>query len=193
MLGRLQLSGRGIPQGDDANGARLVKLGADGGNMEALGLYGALLQQGIGVAKDPTEGAVALKRAADSHDSDAEQYYAIAFFNGQGVAQDEAAGAAWQKRAADDGNDDAAAIYCVRRTTGSVAVPKDAIEGVRYGRMAAAAGNARGQTCLGFAYLRGNGVPKDLVQAKAMFKLAAARDYADAVRALKAPELAGTP
>ena len=190
LLGRLAIDGAGgLPQ-DAAAGAELVKRAADAGNMEATGFYGVLLQQGIGIPKDQSAGAILLQRAAESHDSDAEENYAIAFFDGMGVTQNIATGVYWQKRAADDGNYSAAATYCVRATTGN-GMSKNATEGVKYGRIGASGGAARAQTCLGYAYLEGNGVPKDLPLAKSWFEKAAAQDYADAIDALKLPELSG--
>ena len=62
--------------------------------------------------------------------------------------------------------------------------------GLHYARFAAAAGNARGQASLGYAYWNGWGVPKDQAQGLDWFRKAAAGGDADAIGELKAGEVA---
>jgi TPR repeat protein len=52
-------------------------------------------------------------------------------------------------------------------------VPQDYAEAVRWYRMAAEQGNARGQGNLGFMYANGQGVPQDYAEAVRLYRMAA--------------------
>ena len=62
---------------------------------------------------------------------------------------------------------------------------QNAVEGIRYGRIAAQADLPRAQTCLGWAYHDGNGVAKDLVISRDWFRKAAVQGDQTAIDLLK--------
>jgi len=157
VLGAMYANGEGVPQ-DYAEAAKWWRKSADQGYAKAQYNLGLLNENGIGVPKDLAEAARWYRKAADQGYADAQSNLGFIFCNGEGVQQDYTEALKWWRKAADQGN--ASAQYNL---------------GLMYvkNRKAADQGVAEAQSNLGVMYEKGDGVPKDDIEAYAMYNLAA--------------------
>ena len=100
------LFGKGTPK-NSVEAARLYKIAAEMGNINAQHAYGLSLQRGEGVPCNPMEAFTWLKRAADAGFAQAQCNVGHALETGHGVEEDKALGAVYYRRAADQGNETA--------------------------------------------------------------------------------------
>jgi len=87
-------------------------------------------------------------------------------------SQPESVAATDLKKRAENGDASAQFALGVRHESGD-GVPKDAVEAVKWYRLAAEQGDAKAQAALGALYFVGEGVPKDAAEAVRWFRLAA--------------------
>lgn len=105
LLAGLYLGGRG--GGSEAEGYRLLKQGAEGGDAESMRNYGLLLVQGKGYARDMTAGAAFVRRAAVEGDAGAQMLLGDLYNEGMGVPEAAEDAIYWWNRAAEAGNEEA--------------------------------------------------------------------------------------
>ena len=122
-LAQCYLFGDGTPK-DSVEAARLYKIAAEMGLVEAQFNYGLRLQRGDGTPCNPVGAFTWFKRAADAGHAYAQNNAGLALETGHGVEEDKALGAVYYRRAADQGN--ATAMYnlgnCFAKGVG---VPRD--------------------------------------------------------------------
>jgi hypothetical protein len=171
-LGRLFLSGRGVPEDHVAAVGWLTKA-ANQGRTRAQVLLGFVYEGDFGVAADDAEAARWFAKAAEQGDLIGETRIANDYYNGRGVGQDVAEAARWYRKLADLGDvfsqSMLASIYVDGRGVG-----QDYAEAVRWYAKAADLGYADAQYHLGLLYRDGQGVTRDDVQAHKWLSLAAA-------------------
>lgn len=123
-------------------------------------------------------------RAAKAGHVEAQYYLGVSFSDGTGVSIDLAQAAAWYHRAADSGHPRAenALGVCYAKGEG---VAVDPAQAVAFFRRVADGGFANAQFNLGCMYASGcGGLPRDLVTAAALWRLAAAAGLKEAAQAL---------
>lgn len=118
LLAGLYLTGRG--GGSEAEGYRLLKEGAEGGDADAMRNYGLMLVQGKGYPKDPEAGAAIVRRAAVAGDPKSQKLLGDLYNEGLGVPEQEADTIYWWNRAAEAGDAEAIAAMADVRSGGYV-------------------------------------------------------------------------
>lgn len=127
LLAGLYLTGRG--GGSEAEGYRLLKLGAEGGDAESMRNYGLSLVQGKGYPKDAAAGAAIVRRAAVKGDAKSQMLLGDLYNEGLGVPEREEDAIYWWNRAAEAGDPEAVqAMNEVR--AGNYAIGRAPTEGV---------------------------------------------------------------
>jgi uncharacterized protein len=142
----------------------------------------ALAQQDASDVTPPLRSAVAAYRAGDlgsaeatframaASDADAEAWLGAVLLD-RGLARD---GLRHIQRAADAGSSEGAHRLALVYAQGLAGTPRDEARALQLFQKAATAGHTRAQINLGILYMRGLGVPRDLVNARAWLEKAAA-------------------
>ena len=138
LLGGMYLMGRG--GGSETDGYRLLKQGAEGGDVESIRNYGLLLVQGRGYPKDAVAGAAMIRRIAVRGDIKAQALLGDLYNEGRGVPERVEDAIYWWNRAAEAGNEDALAAMADVRA-GNFEIGRAPIDGV--GEVALSASNRR--------------------------------------------------
>jgi len=102
-LGRIYLSGRGVPR-DDKEAAKWLRKAADHGETGAQSDLGYLYAEGRGVRQDYKEAAKWFRKAADKGNVEAQSNLGVMYATGRGVPQDDREALNWWRMAADRGN-----------------------------------------------------------------------------------------
>lgn len=127
LLGGMYLMGRG--GGTEAEGYRLLKQGADGGDIESMRNYGLMLVQGKGYPKDTAGGAALVRRVAAGGDAKAQKLLGDLYNEGLGLPERVEDTIYWWNRAAEAGDEDAIAAMADVRA-GGLEVGRAPIDGV---------------------------------------------------------------
>jgi len=167
--------GEGVAQ-DYNEAVRWYRKAANQGDAIAQYNYGAMYDNGEGVAQDYTEAAQWYRKAADQDHANAQCNLGLMYSKGEGVAQDYNEAVRLYRRAAHQGMADAQYnLGIMYRDSGNEGVAQDYNESVRWHRKAADQGNAKAQLDLGNIYFNGDGVARDLKQARSLFLAAEAQ------------------
>jgi len=127
LLGGMYLMGRG--GGSETEGYRLLKQGAEGGDVESIRNYGLLLVQGRGYPKNAVAGAALIRRVAVRGDVKAQALLGDLYNEGLGVPERAEDALYWWNRAAEAGNEDALAAMADVRA-GNFEIGRPPIDGV---------------------------------------------------------------
>ncbi len=150
-----------------------LKRSANSGYVPAEVELGALLDKGLGVARNVMLAARWYRRAARSGNLRAQTNLAWDYEHGQGVPADPEKAFFWYKKAALGGyvraENNLATLY-----SRGIGVPADPATALSWYRKAAAQGYAIAQTNLGVLYANGEGVNRDPDRARFWFQKAAA-------------------
>nr|WP_314437145.1 tetratricopeptide repeat protein [uncultured Brevundimonas sp.] len=138
LLAGLYLTGRG--GGSEAEGYRLLKEGADGGDADSMRNYGLMLVQGKGYPKDPTAGAAIVRKAAVAGDAKSQKLLGDLYNEGLGVPEHEEDTIYWWNRAAEAGDAEAIEAMADVRAGGYV-IGRAPLDGV--GETASQAGRGK--------------------------------------------------
>ena len=102
-LGRLYVTGTGVPQ-DDAAAVRWYRLAAEQGHAGAQHNLGVKYDSGVGVPEDDTAAAHWYRLAGDQGHWEAQFRLGRMYDNATGVSRDDAEAARWYRMAADQGH-----------------------------------------------------------------------------------------
>ena len=138
---------------------------AQRGNAEAQYFVASLYMRGQGVNQDYREAARLLREAADQGLAPAQYELSVAYLEGRGVPKDEAEFVRWTRKAAEQGYAPAQHNLGSQVINGRRGVTKDEAAGVRWFQRAAEQGWVPSQRSLVAAYLQGQGVAEDMVEA----------------------------
>jgi TPR repeat protein len=142
-----------------------LKQAAEGGYGPAQLTLGKMYLTGSsGVPIDAEEGARWFRMAMEGGDREAELAYATMLATGNGVPRDDEAARAIFERAAERGDPGAQWSLGVLHEEGRGGLVKDLREAMKWWRKAAKQGHALSQAKLGVAYVKGEGVRRDLVE-----------------------------
>ena len=192
-LGRAYEDGKGVPQ-DDTLAAEWFRKSAEQGNAQAQNSLGVMYALGRGVQRDKEEAVRWYKKAAKQDMAEALYNVAISYYNGEGVGEDLTAAYAWMTLAQSKGDPQAA--EALKRMAGELRaglsvskfqlarmyetgdeIPQDSARAIDLYRQIAADDpnfrNGIAQFKLCQKYGNGEGVEKDLSQAKSWCRLAA--------------------
>ena len=97
-----------LEKGEDTEGLKWIKLGAQNGYAEGQWFIGNLYFQGVNVQKDPKEAAKWVKMAANNGVVKAQFYISLMYYAGEGVERDEEEAIKWMSLAAENEFEDAA-------------------------------------------------------------------------------------
>ena len=178
ILGEKFYLDKGATQ-DYAEAARLYRLSAAQGNVNAQTTLGYMFQHGKGVAQDYAEAMRLYRIAAAQGDAVAQINLGYMFQHGQGVAQDYAEAVRLYYLAVEQKNA-AAQYYLGLMFKYGLGVAQDYEEAIRLYRLSAEQNNANAQTKLGLMFYLGQGVAQDYTEAIRLFRLAAEQKNADA-------------
>jgi len=175
-LGRSYLLGHGVAMNDTESAAWFRKA-ADQGNASAQSMLGSLYESGQGVVQDYAEAVKWYRKAAEQGDGGAKCSLAACYWNGQGTQQDYAEAIKWYR--AINVEDVYFALAqrnlpaCYAHFADSYLEQQNYVEGVKWSRLAAEAGNAQAQFNLGQCYYSGLGLTKDYAEAVKWYRKAA--------------------
>lgn len=185
-LGAMAFEGRGIPQ-DDREAARWLRLAAEQGTARSQVMLAGMLLQGRGAEKNVDEALIWYRRAAEQGDESAQLALAEHYYFRAG-GPDYVEAVKWYRPLAERGHpaaQNALGIIVERGLHGEPADPKAAAE---WFSKAARQGERKAQANLGRLYHEGRGLKRDVVQAYAWLKVAAARGEATAINMLPGVE-----
>jgi TPR repeat protein len=165
-IGAMYSDGKGVTQ-DYTEAAKWFRKAADQGDTAAQLNLGIMYQTGRGVPKDDTEAVKWYRKAAELGDAGAQYNLGTMYEQGLGMPRDAGKALDWYSKAALQGNADAQYTLGVAND----AFHKD-VEAAKWFRKAAEQGDVDAQIRLGVEYLRGTGVPRDLIAAYMWFSLA---------------------
>ncbi len=172
-LGQLYLTGDGVPR-DPQEAIRLFQKAGDAGEISGYyhlaGMYGV----GNGVKKDYAEEAKWYRVLAEKGVVDAMFMLGNFYDEGHGVPEDDDQAMIWWKRAAEKGNKIAAAKFAEAEARKG---GEDAARAAKDLQRQASKGNGQAAFSLAELYLSGEGVPRDPLQAKRWFEVAADQNY----------------
>lgn len=160
-LGALYLDGARGVRADPAQGVALLEQAAAQGDPAAMFHLGRARLNGLGTAKDVKAGLNLTKRAAEGGDKNGMLLYYALLIEGQVTPEDRAAAKEWLRKAAEAGQPQAMGFWGVelrQRKEFEAAIPwlKDG----------ALQGDRNAMFTLASCYIRGEGVNKDLSQAR---------------------------
>lgn len=179
-LGRRYANGEGVTKNVRA-AARWYRMSADQGYCYAEYNLGCFYQKGQGVTQDLSKALGWFLLAADGGLMDAQYMVGEWYRGGTGVKPDLPEAVKWYRMAADQGHSGARyRLGFCHDAEGAGASSLDFVEAVQQYQLAAAGGYAKAQFSLGCCYRDGYGVAKDLQQAKAWIRLAAAQSHSAA-------------
>ena len=103
-LGALYARGHGVPQ-SFSEAARLYRLAAEQGHVDAMFRLGGLYDAGAGVPKDLSESTRWRRRAAETGDPMAQMMLGVMYLQGEGMPKNYSEGVRWLRKAAAQGNE----------------------------------------------------------------------------------------
>jgi uncharacterized protein len=142
------------------------------GNANDLYNLGVAYESGRHVPMDLSEAAAWFERAAELGHADAQLALGIAYDFGKGVEKNPKKAGYWYQRAANQGESQAQFVLGVCFAEGSRGKSKDPVLAAQWFMKSAMQGHAEAQYNLGNRYARGDGVPRDDVEAYAFLNLA---------------------
>lgn len=157
---------------DNVERSAVIKLAAEAGFADAQALYGQMLLDGAGVAKDQVAAIGWFRKAAGQGHAMAINMIGRCYDLGWGVAIDKARAAEWFRIAADKGLDWGLYNYATLLALGE-GVPEDKPAALALFRKAAAMGNAKAINFVGSFYEDGWVVDRDLAVAAYHYRRAA--------------------
>jgi len=163
-LANLYLLGIGTEK-NEAEAARLHKLGAEKGDASCQYYHGCNLTLGIGTKKDAVAGISWIRKSAAQQNEQAEYFLHQAYRDGNVVEKDEALARQWLLKAAEHGHHDARVEMAEEILN---AQDKGRFKSVvTWVRKGALSGHARSCHVMSFVYQAGIGVKPDLVESMA--------------------------
>jgi TPR repeat protein len=141
---------------------------AEAGDAHSQSNLGSLYREGKGAPKDEEEAVKWFRKAADQGNAEAQCKLGCMYFLGKGVPKDEEEAAKWFRKAADQGDAEAPNYLGIMYVNG-----ENYAEAVKWFRKAADQGNAEAQFNIGLMCGKGQGMPRDYVEAYAWFNIAA--------------------
>ena len=159
--------------------ARLYRIAAERGNVEAQQALGFMYYVGLGVLQDYAEAARWTSLAAEQGDASAQTLLGILHYFGLGMPQGYAEAAGWFRLASEQGDASAQALLANMYYFGQ-GVPQDYAEAARWYRFAAEQGDVEAQRLLGIMHYFGQGMQQDYAEAARWYRLAAEQGNADA-------------
>jgi hypothetical protein len=168
-----------------AEEARICRLRAEQGDVEAEANLGHIYSSGKGVLRDDAEALRWYREAADQGSAKGQDGLAFMYSHGQGVPQDYAEALRWYRKAAEQGDAKAQYDLGVIYYYGQ-GVPQDYVQAIRCYRSAIDRGYAKAQYGLGIMYYYGRGVPQDRPEGIRWYRKAADQGDEDALRAISA-------
>jgi TPR repeat protein len=120
--------------------------------------------------RTPAQVLAEFKALAEAGSAEAARIVGQALMSGTGTAVDRPQAAQWFRRAAEAGDTEARAIWGTMLAYGMDGVKADPPTAARFLRLAAEAGDAPAAARLGFAYLRGRGVPANEAESVRWFR-----------------------
>ena len=172
--------------GKTAEALKWYRLAAAQGDAQAQSNVGQMYETGRGVKQSYADALAWYRRAAEQGLATAQYNLGVLYDNGHGVARDYRGGGEMvspRRGAKATPTRNTVSAFC---TTTATACRATTPRPPKWFRLAADQGYAMAQNNLGTLYARGEGVPKDYVQAYMWFALSAAQDNALAVDNLKA-------
>ncbi len=155
----------------EAHSAKLRDL-AEKGDPGAMFLFGAALDQGMGIAADPAAALDWVTRAAQAGQTIAMNYLGWMCVEGRGTEKDATNAVAWFAKAAEAGDTGAMHNYGWMLANGS-GVAKDEAAALDWFKRAAEAGSARNMGNVGVLTHQGRGTAKDIPAAIEWYRSAA--------------------
>lgn len=152
--------------------AEILREGAEGGLPEAQALYGQILLDGRGVARDPAAALHWFRKAAHGGSPIGANMVGRCYEKGWGADVNKQLAAIWYKAAAERGSDWGMYNYGSALGLGS-GVKKNDEAALAWFRKAAALGHAKSINFVGLYYEEGRFVPRDLSEAARCYKRAA--------------------
>lgn len=180
FLGQLYARGVGLDR-DFKQALSLFREAAKQNDSGALYLVAECLYQGRGTTKDIKASVVHLQKAADGSDPRAMDLLANCYYKGEGSLKRNAVVAAkWFRAAADLGNTKSLTNLAVLELKGDLpgTGPKEAVQLLT---RSAEAGHPYGTCLLAYCYEEGQGVEKDLSNARTFYRKAAKLGQPDAI------------
>lgn len=186
QVGRVYLRGDGVPK-DEGKAAEWFRRAAEQGTARSQVMLAGMLLQGRGAEKNVDEALIWYRRAAEQGDESAQLALAEHYYFRAG-GPDYVEAVKWYRPLAERGHpaaQNALGIIVERGLHGEPADPKAAAE---WFSKAARQGERKAQANLGRLYHEGRGLKRDVVQAYAWLKVAAARGEATAINMLPGVE-----
>ncbi len=137
-----------------------TKLLAEAGYAGPQWVLGTRYETGDGVTEDLTEAAKWYRKAAEQGHKDAQVHLGSLYYFGKGVARDVSESTKWFRKAAEQG--DTIAQYFVGRL---YYIDGDYAGAAEWYRKAAEGGESAAQLALGYAYIEGQGVQMNKIEA----------------------------
>jgi hypothetical protein len=166
-LGRLYLSGQGVPY-DPQKAEALIRRAADARNVQGLFALGEMYALGLGVKSDFEKEVGFYKAAAELGNAWACFQMGVFYEHGHGVPENSEEARHWFERSAKAGNEQARLRLAglMQGVGNSAPDQKKSFEEVR---KLAKKGNSEAAFQLGYAYAKGLGVTRDLIEAQKWF------------------------
>lgn len=171
-------SGKGGCAKDDREAARLYRIAADEGNLEAMSALGGMYSEGRGgLPKDYKESFRLRKLAADRGLAYAQCFLAMDYeIGGAGAPKDQSEAVRYYKLSADQGYA-AAQVFLAHKYQAGDGVQKDDVEAVRLLKLAADQGDSIGLFELGrLCEIGYGGLPPDHREAFRLYSLSAGKN-----------------
>ncbi len=169
---------------DYAYSARLLRVLAESGHVQAQYLLATQYDAGLGVKKSELSSFYWYKKAAKAGIDIAQHNLAVAYAQGSGVDPDLSKAITWWKRAAKAGNTDSQYNLGIIYAAGKGSIKPDLGKALKWWRMAANNGDAAAQFNLGALYANGIGMSSRTCEASRWWKKSAANGFAQAEIAL---------
>ncbi len=183
-LGVMFDQGRGVAR-DQENAILWWRKAAEQGMAQAMHNLANVYIAGEGAPPDYQEALTWLLQAAAKGLARSQYTLGKMHSNGLGVAQDEAKAVEWYRRAAEQGYDRAQYNMGKIYRDGSGGIEANAEQSAHWFQRAAEQGYAKAQSHLGSRYVRGEGVPKDEIQALTWMLLASEKGHPAAIENAK--------
>jgi len=164
--------------------ARLLRVLAESGHVQAQYLLATQYDAGLGVKKSERSSFYWYKKAAKAGIDIAQHNLAVAYAQGNGVEPDLYKAITWWKRAAKAGNTDSQYNLGIIYAAGRGTVKPDLEKALKWWRMAAINGDAAAQFNLGALYANGIGMSSRTCEASRWWKKSAANGFVQAEMAL---------
>jgi dienelactone hydrolase len=166
----------GGPRRDDVLAARLFRLAADHGHPAAQWELSLMHRQGAGVPQDLATALSLARASAEAGEAAAFNIMGVMARDGVGRSRDDADAAQWFQRAADVHHSYGLANLGRMYWQGRGGLVENHGEAVRLWRLAAHLENAWGRLLLAEALQKGDGVDRDLSEAKRLLRAVVAQE-----------------